>query len=299
MAASGTATFLLDVNNTGNSEDQYSATIVSTSGPVIASLVVLDGQSTQSIPIFGLPALGAGAISLQAKMTGPGQGTVTVLIKSLTTGQQTTLVATITAQGSTVVTDGPEITLVQRYGVHMKPTTIMLTFNQPLDPALAQDVHEYHLVDPQGHIVPIKSAVYDPTADTVTLYPKYRIDLHRTYKLTVYGATPSGLTDSSGLLLDGKKSGHPGSNYVGTINWRNLVLPPNWNPKRSAKSHPDKGPKATKKPATAVIHARLSSPRRSSGLVKDGLAKLARATGETALKQPAAPRHSQESKRVH
>ena len=44
VAALGTATFLLDVNNTGNSEDQYSATIVSTSGPVIASLVGLDGQ---------------------------------------------------------------------------------------------------------------------------------------------------------------------------------------------------------------------------------------------------------------
>ena len=90
----------------------------------------------------------------------------------------------------------------------MKPTTIVLTFNQPLDPTSREDVHEYHLVDPQGHIVPIKSAVYDPTADTVTLYPKYRINLHHTYKLTVDGATPSGLTDSSGLLLDGKKQRH-------------------------------------------------------------------------------------------
>ena len=78
---------------------------------------------------------------------------------------------------------------------------------------------------------------------TVTLFPKERINLHHTYKLTVYGATPDGLTGSSGLLLDGKDEGQPGSNYVATITFSNLVKPSNWNPRWTAqfvhhKPHP-------------------------------------------------------------
>jgi hypothetical protein len=56
---------------------------------------------------------------------------------------------------------------------------------------------------------------------------KYRIDLHHRYTLTVDGASPSGLTSSSGLLLDCKADGKPGGDYVTRITWRNLVLPPN------------------------------------------------------------------------
>ena len=125
---------------------------------------------------------------MQVKATGSGQGTVTVLVKSLTTGAEITLVASINAQASSTVTDGPEIMLVQRYGIHMNRTTIVLTFNQPLDPTRAEDVHEYHLVDPQGRTIPITRAVYDPATNTVTLYPRERINLHHNYKLTVEGA---------------------------------------------------------------------------------------------------------------
>ena len=270
VVAPGTTTFLLQVNNTGNSQDQYSATIIGTTGPVTASLVGLDGQPTQSISLFLLPALGTGAIALQASLTGTGQGTVTVLVKSLTTGQETTVVASI--NGQSITTDGPEITLVQRYGIHMHPTTIVLSFDQPLDPTRAEDVHEYHLTDPQGHSVPIKSAVYNPLTNTVTLYPKYRINLHHNYKLTVEGALSSGLTGSSGLLLDGKSSGKPGSNYVATINWRNLVLPPNWNPKWSRKPDPGKSRESSKKPAVTVITGHHRLFQRSSTLMKHGSA---------------------------
>jgi len=296
VAAPGTTTFLLNVNNTGNGEDRYSATIIGTTGPVTASLVGLDGSPTQSIALFRLPALSTGAIALQANATGPGQGTVTVLVKSLSTGQETTIVATINPITST---DGPRVTLVQRYGIHMNPTTIVLTFNQPLDPARAQDVHEYRLVNPQGKIVPIKSAVYNPATNTVTLYPKYRIDLHHSYKLIVDGASPSGLTSSSGLLLDGKDSGKPGTNYVATINWRDLVLPPNWNPKWSRNPDPDKGRESAKKPDSAVITGHHRLFQRSSTLVKHGLAKAAEASFVTPPHKPTAPERRKGSEFVH
>ena len=232
------------MNNTGNVEDSYSAVITGISGPVVASLVGLDGQPTAAVPLFRLPGLSSGALTLQAMMTGPGQATVTVVVTSLSTGQTTTLTANITAGLAVVIgSDGPQITALKRYGIHMEPTSIVLTFDQPLDPTARQDVREYHLVGPAGHTIAIKRAVYDPTMLTVTLYPKERINLHHTYKLTVYGATPNGLMDSAGLLLDGKDQGQPGSNYVATITFGNLVLPPNWKPRWTAqfvhhKSHP-------------------------------------------------------------
>ncbi len=178
-------------------------------------------------------------------------------------------------------------------------TVNVLTFNQPLDPTRAREVHEYRLVDPQGRIVPITSAVYDPTTNTVTLHPKDRIDMHHTYKLTVNGASKSGLTSTSGLLLDGKDSGKPGSNYVAKINWRDLVLPPNWNPKWSHDAEPEKGRKSIKKPQSTVITGHHGLFHRSSTLVKSGSAKAAEATLVTPLHRPTAPERRQESRRVH
>jgi uncharacterized membrane protein len=80
----GTADFLLLVQNTGNVADSYSATITGTSGPVSAHLLGLTGQSTQTIPTFILPALATGAIQVQADLSSPGQGKVTVEVQSLT-----------------------------------------------------------------------------------------------------------------------------------------------------------------------------------------------------------------------
>ena len=209
---------------------------------MIASLVGLDGQPSASIPIFRLPGLSSGAITLQVIMTGPGQATVTILVTSLSTGQTTTLTANIAVGAAVGVFDGPQITALERYGIHMKPTTIVLTFDQPLDPTRAGRQR----VSPRrsrGHTIPIKRAVYDPSTMTVTLFPKERINLHHKYKLTVYGATPNGLTGSSGLLLDGKDEGQPGSNYVAAITFSNLVKPSNWDPRWTAqfvhhKPHP-------------------------------------------------------------
>jgi uncharacterized membrane protein len=90
----GPASFLLLVDNTGNLQDSYTATITSSSGPVTASLMGLDGQPTQTVPIFILPGLSTGAILLQANMTGVGQGIVNVQVNSLTNGAIT---ATTTA----------------------------------------------------------------------------------------------------------------------------------------------------------------------------------------------------------
>ena len=82
----GPASFLLLVGNLGNLEDQYTATIVGTTGPVTASLNGLDGTPTQTVPLFILPGLSGGAILLDAALTDFGVGTVLVRVTSLTDG---------------------------------------------------------------------------------------------------------------------------------------------------------------------------------------------------------------------
>ena len=118
----------------------------------------------------------------------------------------------------------PTVTLVQRFGFHADPTRIVLTFSAPLDPARAQDVRNYRIVGPGGEAVAIDSATYDPAADTVTLDPHTRLNLHQLYKLTVIGTAPGGVADTSGVLLDGAGNGQPGSNYVATLKAADLVL---------------------------------------------------------------------------
>jgi uncharacterized repeat protein (TIGR01451 family) len=84
LPAPGPASFLLLVENIGNLEDEYTAQIVGTTGPVTANLRDLAGQATQSIPLFFLPGLSTGAIQLDSSLTGLGTGTITLQVRSLT-----------------------------------------------------------------------------------------------------------------------------------------------------------------------------------------------------------------------
>ena len=92
----------------------------------------------------------------------------------------------------------------------------MITFNQQLDPTRAGTVGNYMLsLSMKKHhtAVKIKSAMYDPTALTVTLITKQKLKAHGPYTLTVSG-TGGGLTDLSGNLLDGLGNGAPGSSFM-------------------------------------------------------------------------------------
>ena len=91
LSQPGAATFVLTVRNTGNVEDEYTATITGTDGPITASLVGLDGRPVQEVSGFRLPGLATGALVLRADQTAAGRGTVTVEVRSRTDG---TLVGT-------------------------------------------------------------------------------------------------------------------------------------------------------------------------------------------------------------
>ncbi len=231
LAAPGMATFLLTVHNTGNAEDSYSATIIGENGPVTATLVGLDGSPAQSIPTFFLPGLSTGEIEVEANAAEVGQGAFTVLVQSLSTSSissSATATVVVTPQmphmnPTPVTADGPQVTEVQRFGYHMMPTTLVLTFDQALDPVTAQDPRNYRIVGPRGRIIHVKRAIYDPSADIVILHPRERINIHYRYTLIVDGSRAGGLSNTRGVLLDGSRSGAPGTDLRAPITWRNVV----------------------------------------------------------------------------
>jgi uncharacterized repeat protein (TIGR01451 family) len=94
----GTTLFQLVVDNTGDTDDSYTATITGTTGPVTASLSDFNGAPTQTIPTFRLPGLFSSVLLLQTNLSAAGAGTVTVQIRSLSHPLMTvSATATVTA----------------------------------------------------------------------------------------------------------------------------------------------------------------------------------------------------------
>jgi uncharacterized repeat protein (TIGR01451 family) len=135
--------------------------------------------------------------------------------------RSTTVTATATG-------DGPRIISVQRFGFHMRPTTLVLTFDKPLDLVRAQDVANYGIapLEAPRRAIRIGSAVYNPATLTVTLTPVHRLNLHHRFRLTIKGTGSNGIRDSSAKLLDGEKTGSPGSDFATTIVAADLVFAP-------------------------------------------------------------------------
>jgi hypothetical protein len=186
-------------------------------------------------------ALGATQLDATANVPGtfaytPAAGTVlrvgnnqrlVVTFTPTDTTDYTTATATTTINvlpATQTPTDGPRITSVRRYGYHMVPTTPVLTFDQALDRATAENINNYVIVAPDGHRIRMSRAVYNPANLTVTLYPNERISIHRPYSLTVKGDGSKGVRSMSGQLLDGKGTGQSGSDFHLVLTWRQLVL---------------------------------------------------------------------------
>ena len=102
---------------------------------------------------------------------------------------------------------GRKVESVKRYGIHMQPTVLVVSFNEALDPASAMNLRNYRITGPAGRSVRIRSAVFDAATNTVTLRPADRINLHHTYHLTLVGVGPDGIRNTQGELLDGADTG--------------------------------------------------------------------------------------------
>jgi len=185
---------------------------------------------------FAAPPTGASAAlsSNPATIGADSQATVTATAN----GIGGTYTVTVRAAGAkdvalTLTNLGPSITPptvvnLQRFGFHLQPTSIVLTFSEPMDPIRAEALGNYTLVAPgHGHsrVIPLKAARYNGAAQTVTLFPSQLLNLHRVYQITVNGMAPLGLTNTAGVLLDGQGNGQPGTNFVAMLRGFGLDKP--------------------------------------------------------------------------
>src|SRR5208337_3189598 len=219
--------------------------VVTSSGnpPVVGSVSFYDGGT-----LLGTEPVSNGVATLNVATLSPGMHSFNAVFSG---GRNFSA-----SESSLVVsTDGPQVTSVLRYGFHWQPTYLLLYFNVPLDPTSAQNPLNYRILGPGGHRITVVLAIYDPATQTVTLVPAERLNIHWAYSLTVNGATPSGLTNPSGVPLDGSGKGHVGSNYVASITWRNLAG------------------KASKLPTYYLVHK--APPRPSITLTSPQQAKVA------------------------
>jgi hypothetical protein len=140
--------------------------------------------------------------------------------------------STSSAVTQVVTVAAPTVKSLARFGFHSEPTSLVLTFSTALEPTTAQDVKNYTIVtlggtgrggSEVGHVTPVREAVYNGTSLTVTLFPAQRLDLHNRYRLTVNGTKPGRVTGVTGLALDGRNNGVPGSNYVAVITAKTLA----------------------------------------------------------------------------
>ena len=106
-----------------------------------------------------------------------------------------------------------------------RTTSIILNFDEPLDPARAQGLSNYTLRasgsdrrfgNRNDRNVALARSTYDPNARTVTLVTARPLAANQAYRLTVNGMSPgAGVSDSVGNLLDGDSNGARGGDFLG------------------------------------------------------------------------------------
>ena len=117
---------------------------------------------------------------------------------------------------------------VEREGIHHQMTTIIVHFQGGLDPATANNTSNYHLrrIGKAGAIahreIPLRSAVYNPANNTVTLTPVHRLNVHERYLLTIDGLLSN---TNPPLPFDGDNNGTPGGTFVTVITRANYPHP--------------------------------------------------------------------------
>ena len=135
-------------------------------------------------------------------------------------------------------TPAPLVTVVSVEVVKNKKhlvTEIVVDFSGPVNAAEADNIANYRLATANGKrsftamnspVLKLRSALFNPANDTVTLTPKKAFALTKAVELTIRGMAPLGLQDSSGQFIDGDDDGAAGSNAVALIRRNRVTLNP-------------------------------------------------------------------------
>jgi hypothetical protein len=126
---------------------------------------------------------------------------------------------------------GPAVVAVTPVEGRHELTTVVVTFNQALDSASAQEVANYQISLP-GHVVRahgshatatrpgravgVKTATYDATNHQVTLTLRTPLRRGQAYQFAINGA-PGGVKGTSGIALGGSGTSAAGKDYAGEL----------------------------------------------------------------------------------
>jgi uncharacterized repeat protein (TIGR01451 family) len=182
-------------------------------GLVTAQLGSLATGASAIASIVATPTT-SGSLTATATVTGTG---TPVTPANNTTTQSIIVVAAATPPASS---DGPLVTNLVRTGFHSQQTNIVVTFNEALNATTATNVANYTLSTGSGkrhRKLPIRAVHYNATTHQVTIIPQNLISLKAIVTLVINGTTPTGVADTNGNLLDGTRSGTPGSNFTRTF----------------------------------------------------------------------------------
>ncbi len=207
--------------------------------PVSGTLHFANGETTQTIqvPVVGNTIVNSSKTVILS-LSNPTNGA--------TLGNPTT--ATLTIVGNTPSTGGggsngggsngggitgpvqpkaPIVSFLQRFGTGRQPSVLNLTFNEPMNPALATDPRSYFLFaagrdhvlgTPDDLRIAFYPPKYDPVSQTVSLHVYRRLAPNQSYLLLVSGSAPYAVKGVNGMALDGNYDGQPGGNYSAIVN---------------------------------------------------------------------------------
>ena len=153
----------------------FTATVVATTSsgaePSGFLTFTIDGVSQ---PPVAVSAVGGGlGATLATSALGVGSHQVSVAYSgdaNFAPSVSSTVVEVVSAATATGGS-GPMLMMVQRFGFHMMPTRLVLTFDRALDATAAENLSNYRITTMSGGRIKLKSAVYDDRTHTVTLRP--------------------------------------------------------------------------------------------------------------------------------
>ncbi len=110
-----------------------------------------------------------------------------------------------------------------------KTTGIVIQLSGSLNPTQAKSLAPFHLLSgkvKKGHTtyskpVPLSSAIYDPSAHTMSLVPKRKLNTSQPEQFKI---TASSLMDSLGRPIDGNHDGQPGGDFVADLSKKRVTI---------------------------------------------------------------------------
>ncbi len=99
----------------------------------------------------------------------------------------------------------PTVSSVGRIGVHHQRTELVVTFSGLVDAAKANNPANYSVITKSGKTIPIVSATFDPTTNSVTLLPAHWLNVHYHYNLSLVLPCSNQMTPQTVVVPFGTK----------------------------------------------------------------------------------------------